>query len=310
MQKESQSGPGTAIGRRAFVKGAGLTGLGIAGATLMAGKLDLLEKVEAATVTDTDILNFALNLEYLEAEFYTIATTGRRIEDFGIPTSGTGTPGPTTGGKKVNFKGEEDDDGDSRPRPPNPNPPPRPNPPPAPDQDGGEEFSGRLTAIAKEITFDEQQHVLDLRAALGAAAIAKPKIDLDALGIGFRDFRSFLQLSRAFEDTGVSAYGGAAPLITSKTVLSAAVRIGLTEALHSANIRLLVAENQVRTMPVDGKDVLPPPSGTKYFEVDQKAFTIVRTTSQVLAIVYHNSTPGTMKGGFFPDGVNGRINTV
>jgi hypothetical protein len=50
-----------------------------------------------------DILNFALNLEYLEAEFYTVATTGKTIEQSGIAVSGTGNPGPTTGGNTVNL---------------------------------------------------------------------------------------------------------------------------------------------------------------------------------------------------------------
>ena len=40
-------------------------------------------------IEEVDILNFALNLEYLEAEFYTYATTGKSITTFGVGTKGT-----------------------------------------------------------------------------------------------------------------------------------------------------------------------------------------------------------------------------
>src|SRR6185437_5621504 len=40
------------------------------------------------TITDQDILNFALNLEYLEAEFYTLATTGKTIDQVGVGITG------------------------------------------------------------------------------------------------------------------------------------------------------------------------------------------------------------------------------
>ena len=50
------------------------------------------------------MLNFALNLEYLEAQFYSFAATGA-----GLPASmltGTGTQGAVTGGAMVNFMGD------------------------------------------------------------------------------------------------------------------------------------------------------------------------------------------------------------
>ena len=61
---------------------------------------------------------------------------------------------------------------------------------------------------------------------------------------------------------------------------------------------------------VDSKDILPPPKGKQFFNVDKEALTIVRTPSEVLAIVYGNSSTGTTEGGFFPDEVNGTITTV
>ncbi|MGH9741265.1 MAG: ferritin-like domain-containing protein [Candidatus Acidiferrum sp.] len=292
-EKIVADGMQSSVDRRAFVKRAGLVTAGIAGAAVVGGKLGMLDQipgtkkaglaaasVNAAAITDVDILNFALNLEYLEAEFYTVATTGKNISQIGIATSGSGNPGNTYGGKRVFF--------------------------------GGDEWweDSTVKRIAEGIAFDEQQHVKFLRAALGSYVIAKPAINLDALGIGFEDFRQFLVLARAFEDTGVSAYGGAAPLITSKDYLAAAARIALTEALHSGNIRKLIQGHFIKTSKLDSQDILPPPSGTQFFEVDSNALAIVRTTSEVLAIVFGSSKTGTNAGAFFPNGVNGTINTV
>ncbi|MGC1673763.1 MAG: ferritin-like domain-containing protein, partial [Candidatus Acidiferrales bacterium] len=64
-------------------------------------------------IEEVDVLNFALSLEYLEAEFYTYATTGKSITSFGIGTKGSasgGNPaggGTTNGGAKVSFSKEE-----------------------------------------------------------------------------------------------------------------------------------------------------------------------------------------------------------
>ena len=68
------------LGRRAAVLlgGAALAGMAI---SRSAG-------AQSATVTDSDILNFALNLEYLEAQFYTLATTGKTIDQVGIAITG------------------------------------------------------------------------------------------------------------------------------------------------------------------------------------------------------------------------------
>jgi len=283
------------LGRRSFVMGAGFTGASLMGATV-ASRLGLLDQVpgaeslgfgstsaSAATFNDVDILNFALNLEYLEAEFYTMATTGKTLEQSGFDLSGTGKSGPTTGGNMVHSW---DWDGSSR------------------------EASGKLQTIAEQITQDEQAHVKLLRSALGSKAVAKPAINLDALMVGFGSFRQFIAVARALEDTGTSAYGGAAPLITSKSYLGTAVQIGLLEGLHSANLRLLVAENYIQTSALDSHDILPPPSGSQYFEASSQGLTVVRDPSQVLAIVFGNNTAGTDKGGFFPNGVNGYFRTV
>src|SRR3954451_18504552 len=84
------------LSRRAFARTSAAAGVGVLGASVLGGRV-----LSAQGLTDADILNFALNLEYLEAEFYTKATTGKTIEEFGLGVSGSGASGPTTGGRKI-----------------------------------------------------------------------------------------------------------------------------------------------------------------------------------------------------------------
>ncbi|MEO8127842.1 MAG: ferritin-like domain-containing protein [Bryobacteraceae bacterium] len=259
--------------RRAFI-----TKLAMAGAAVTAaGAGARIANAQSATITDADILNFALNLEYLEAEFYTVATTGKTIEQMGIKIDGSGTAGATTGGQLVNL-------------------------------DNATLFT---KDIANQIAADERAHVTLIRGALSAAGaqpVAKPAINLGALGFGFGTTTEFLQLARAFEDIGVTAYAGAAPLISSKDVLGYAARIAEVEAEHSANIRLQVAKLGISTSLLDGADVLPPPSGTRFFPVDSNGLTQTRTPGQVLFIAY-GFKANAKSGGFFPTGFNGVLNT-
>ncbi len=253
--------------RRSFVRKLGIASAAVGVASVL--KPSNLE-AQSASLSDADILNFALNLEFLEAEFYTVATSGRTIDYLGIDNTGSGNSGLTTGGSQVNFT------------------------------------NAIIRNVAQELAADERTHVALLQNAilsLGATPIAKPAINLNALGFGFGNQNDFLRLARIFEDIGVTAYGGAAPLITSKTVLGIAARILATEALHAGNIRLLIAQNGIPTTPLDGADILPSPSGIQYFTTNSNALTEVRTPGQVLLLAYNASSASS--GGFFPSGVNG-----
>lgn len=257
-----------AFARRNFIKNVGLAGAGIAAGAVIQGCSDNSTSTnpKAQSIPETDVLNFALNLEYLEAEFYSVAVTGNTLS-----SSVTGGTSTATGGAKVTFS------------------------------------DSRIADIANEIYNDEVLHVKYLRTALGGVAVAEPPINLNALGIGFGSQAEFLTLARAFEDTGVSAYAGAATLLTGNN-LQAAAQILATEAYHAGNIRLNVVQQGITVTATDSLDVVP--DEMHFFTVDANALAIKRTPSQVLAIVYANATAGTASGGFYPNGMNGNIKTV
>lgn len=233
-------------------------------------------------INEQDILNFALNLEYLEAEFYTYATTGKSITSFGIGTKGNSngsnpaTGGSTVGGKQVTFTDNE----------------------------------GFLRDIATQIGADERAHVVLLRGALGSAACAMPNIDLGALGFAFANQNDFLRAARILEDIGVTAYSGAAGFLKTPEIITAAASLLGAEAEHAATIRTQIARLKIPTTALDGVDLIPPPSGQAKQVLSIKVsdgLIATRTAGQVLNLAFGGKA-GVKQGGFFPSGLNGAIN--
>lgn len=290
------------LDRRRLFRAAGIAGIGGAASLLAASPARAARETEkpAGAPSDGAILNFALNLEYLEAEFYLRAVTGRGLDD-GL-TDGKGKRGGVTGGGEVPFK------------------------------------PGSLIGkYAKEIAADEESHVKFLRTALGGAAVSRPQIDLEASFTAaaraaglikggqkfnpFADETSFLLGAFIFEDVGVTAYKGAAPLIDNKTYLEAAAGILAVEAYHAGIIRttLYALGLQEPAQAIsDARDSLDGPAdldqgiGTKstanLVPTDGNGIAFSRSAGQVLNIAY--LTPKAVRsGGFFPEGVNGDINT-
>jgi hypothetical protein len=262
------------------------------------------------TVSDADVLNFALNLEYLEAQFYSYAVTGS-----GLPENllgGSGDRGAVIGGRKVNFTDPV------------------------------------VAQYAAEIQQDEVNHVAFLRAALGGSAVAQPAIDvgtdpngafsaaarasgLVGTGQAFDPYASdeaFLLGAYIFEDVGVTAYKGAAPLITDKTYLEAAAGILAAEAYHAGLIRTILYRKGLDTPSLrnsteaisnardslDGGSDLDQGIATvgdqsNIVPTDANGLAFSRSTGQVLNIVYLNRL-AVSRGGFFPAGVNGTIKTA
>ncbi len=198
--------------------------LTLGGAALAGLAVTSIAKAQSTTLTDADYLNFALNLEYLEAQFYTLAASGQTIDQVGLGINGTGTQGTVvtkSGGPKscqVPFK------------------------------------NTLVQNYATEIAKEERNHVSFLRTALGTSAVAQPQIDLynsfntlaGLLGVGltafdpFADDASFLLGSYIFEDVGVTAYTGAAPALTSTANLDAAAGIQGVEAYHAGLVRTTI----------------------------------------------------------------------
>ena len=281
-----------------------------------------------AAITDVDILNFALNLEYLEAEFYLYATTGAGLPaNMRTGSTAGGPQGTVTPGRQVTFT------------------------------------DPLVRQYAREIAADEMAHVAFLRTALGSAAVAEPAINV---GFGVND--SFSNAARAaglitdaqafdpyasdeafligafiFEDVGVTAYKGAAPLLT-KTYIEAAAGILAAEAYHAGLVRTVLyrkgitvgaggatsnsatrigntdiigateaisnlRDNADNTVD-DDQGIRPTGSGltgtANLVPTDANGIAFSRSPGDVLNIVYlTNGSFRTSSNSFFPNGVNG-----
>ena len=106
----------------------------------------------------------------------------------------------------------------------------------------GRNMSGETMRLVREIRDNEIAHVDAITQTidrLGGMPVTAPKVGFGAV---FTNERTFLKLARTLEDTGVSAYNGAAPSIRSGDVLAAAGSIVQVEARHAALIRLMRGE--------------------------------------------------------------------
>jgi hypothetical protein len=303
--------------RRRFIKVASAATAAAAGASLLAacdnndGDFEtIIEPTPAPSpspITDADVLNFALNLEYLEAQFYSYAATGA-----GLPSSllsGAGSQGAVTGGRQVAF------------------------------------VDPLVAQYAREIAADEQAHVAFLRRAIGSTAVSQPAIDIGTsangafssaaraaglIGAGasfdpYANDENFLLGAYIFEDVGVTAYKGASPLITNKTFLEAAAGILAAEAYHAGLVRTVLYRKGIETPSLtdateaisNARDSLDGSSdldqgvrgsggASNIVPADSSAVAYSRSTGQVLNIAYLNRM-ATDRGGFFPAGVNGSI---
>ena len=309
--------------RRAFFRTAAAAGAAVAGASVLAscgGKNDntpgggatatptpTATSTSGNDLTDVDVLVFALQLEYLEAQFYSFAANG-----VGLPNNlltGAGVQGAVSGGRQVNFT------------------------------------DPLVAKFAREIAGDELAHVTFLRRTLGSAVVAQPPIDVSANSVGgfsavaraaglapaggsfdpYASDENFLLGAFIFEDVGVTAYKGAAPLISSKVFLEASAGLLAAEAYHAGLIRTVLSRKGLATPmlinaseaissardAIDGstdidQGVRPIGDQSNVVPTDSNGLAFSRSTLQVLNILFVTNT-STITGGFFPSGLNGRI---
>ncbi|MFT3977260.1 MAG: ferritin-like domain-containing protein [Sphingomonas bacterium] len=296
--------------RRAFfAAAAGAVAIG-------AGALLFADPLSAQTITDADVLNFALNIEYLQANFYAYATTGSGL---GTADTQSGDATPTPGGTVI----------------------------------AGHQatLSSPLSAYAKEMAAVQLAQVRFLRTALGTSAVAMPAIDLGSSatnafsvmaqnagvvgsGAQFDPYGSdtnFLLAAFFLQDLAVSAYQGMFPLISSQTFREAVAGLMAAEAHHAALIRTTLYQNSAATPALldmanaisnyrdsldggtdDDQGISPVSAANGLIAniapVDSNGSTFARSSGTVFNILYLNRAAVT-SGGFFPGGVNGNITT-
>lgn len=267
-------------------------------AVAAAAPLGAAAEAQSLNANDTDILNFALNLEYLEAEYYLRGVLGLTLDEALRGSFG----GTVRGGRKVNFSNRVHD------------------------------------GLMRNIAADEMQHVAFLRGVNGRASVPRPTIDLEAgfaavgqaAGIpGFDAFANemnFFLGAMLFEDVGVTAYKGSARNISNKRVLESAAGILAAEGYHSGAVRSViykmggawreasVAISNTRDK-LDGPQDLDQPvvqigDKSNVVPANHNGIAYGRTPQHVLNIVYGTPAAGVLMGGFFPQGVNGRIRST
>ena len=283
--------------RRSWMRnmGAGAVGTAVIGSLAGAGLAAGSSPAKAAAAfTDNDILNFALNFEYLGAEYYLRAINGSGLAANLL--TGTGTQGSVTGGSVVPWNGSA------------------------------------IEFYANRLAVDELAHVQFLRAVLGSAAIAEPTINLStawttmAMAAGlisagqtfnpFADPVSFLIGAYVIEDVCVTALAGAANLLTNPANVAGAAGLLGTEAAQAGAIRTLLSDlgagqatdaiSALRASLSGADDDMGTSiQGNPYNFVsnDTNGLVFRRTPAQVLNIAYGG---GAASGyGFFPNRTNG-----
>ena len=289
--------------RREFFRAIGAAAAVGGGLALAAGPA-----VSQTAGGDPVFLNLALQIEYLEAQFFSYASFGTGLPDALL--GGKGTKGTVYGGRAVQF--------DDR----------------------------RIAQFAREIAQDERNHVEFLRATIGNSAVAaQPNIDIRAtvngafstafrgaglIGAdeGFDPYASdenFLLAAFYLEDLVVTAYAGLAARVADATSVDAIAGLAAAEGYHAGMIRSAIYRKSLGNVELrratvalseyrdslDGSEdqdqgVFRAQDTANVAPLDDKGRVFRRTPGETLNVLFQ-SAEAVRRGGFFPNGVNGTV---
>lgn len=295
---DAENAPGREVNRRRFLTALGITGA-VAGAGMIAGcstgstTTSTGTSSTSSTQPQVDALNFALNLKYLSATFYSYITKGTDLPGSQTTGSGavTGTPGQLT------FT------------------------------------AAHVTNMLGEITYDEVNHVTALRNALGSAAVARPTLNLAAFGAitaanalsiarAFEDLNvtAFASVATLLSSSSVtlttqvlgadSYHAGALRLVSLQNAVPFLKMDSLDVPVYDPNSATTAAAGPS----ANGGFFATAGAGTSSASYPA-GMAFYRTASQALAILYGSAagtvaSSGAKSGGFFPNGVTGNIVSV
>lgn len=284
--------------RRCFLAGLAKASLGVMLTTSGLATPAKAQSEPAATapvINDDSIYMFLLNLEYLEAAYHIIGTTGQRI----TPENIEATPGPVTGGRMVSFKNDI------------------------------------LHQFCKEVANNKLSHTRHYLTVLNSKASPLPAVDLAAgfialgraagLGDIFDPFGNefhFLLGGMILEEVTITGYQGIMPLIRDEEKRGETAGILAVEAYHIGMARsqlyeagetmqqtanaITLVRGEMNGMPRLEQGIET--SGRANFvPADGRGIAFARSPQQVLQIMYVTPEMGVTSGGFFPQGVTGEI---
>ncbi|MDJ0277906.1 ferritin-like domain-containing protein [Sphingomonas sp. 2R-10] len=312
--------------RRDFLRTAGSVSAAVAGASLLAAcggndsnpaptptptpTASTTPTPTPSPVSNADILNFALNLAYLEAQYFSVVTTGAGLSADLL--TGTGTPGAATGGRARVFTDPV------------------------------------VAQYARELAADTRTHVAFLRGVIGSTVIAQPAIDLGVTATSafsnlaraaglittaaatydvYESDERVMLGAFVFADVAVTAYRGIAASLTGAAFLDALSGMQAAKAYHAGLIRSVLYRKGIATPAIlDATEALstardslegatdidqgvkPVNNASNIVPTDGSGLTFNRAPAQVLN-VHYLTRASVSAGGFFPAGVNGPLKT-